>query len=263
MDEADYTRGVAGVCIDMVLDAPFLADAALCEEAEGPVRRFFHRVVQISTTRKAFLLVDLAARFVAVSKRVGQAAAAGSSSPSSSAPPALCFVEELVELVTMREQDASLDNRADEMEAPDAPLPTMAGREQQGDGEEVEEKEVQTFPYVRCVSVALAVSATFPISAQSSHIRPPQQHDGALLPRGSLPGRAAASRPRPAPPGALRQGRCRARAEGTNRGLRRLLGQAPVRGVLDLKRGFETCMSGVPLNPTTKSPPHQTAPGKP
>ena len=209
------------------------------------MRRFFHRVVKISTTRKAYLLVDLAARFVAVSKRVGQAAAAASSSPSSSAPPALCFVEELVELVTMREQDASLDNRADEMEAPDALVPSSAGGEQ-GDGEE--EKEVQTFPYVRCVSLALVVSATFPfpISDQSSHIRLPQQHDGALLPRGSLPGRAAASRSRPAPPGALRQSRCRARAQGTNRGLRRLLGQNPVSGVLDLKRACRVCLKCQP-----------------
>lgn len=146
MDEANYTRGVAGVCIDMVLDTPFLADAALCKDAEGPVRRFFHRVVQISTTKKAYLLVDLAARFVAVSKRVGQAAALAAASSSSSAPPALCFVEELVELVTMREQDASLNHRADEMEEPNAPVASSGGGEQ-GVGEE--EKEIQTFPYVR------------------------------------------------------------------------------------------------------------------
>ncbi len=111
MDEANYIKRVASPCIDMVIDAPFLTDPALCEEEEGPVRRFFGRILDVSTVKKGHLLVDLTARFVVVWQQVGQAeeAAAPAAMPS-----AVCFVAEVVQLLTMREQDASLQHRADE-----------------------------------------------------------------------------------------------------------------------------------------------------
>lgn len=132
MAEANYSKRVASLCIDTVLDAPFVADAALCEDAAGPVRRFFARVVHVSALKKAYLLVDLAARFVAVWKRIGHkgaaaAAAASSSLPQPSSASALCFVDELVQLMTMREHDAALHHRADD----DAHATTADGGEEE------------------------------------------------------------------------------------------------------------------------------------
>jgi hypothetical protein len=123
MDETNYNKRIASLSIDTVLDAPFLTDPALCEDGEGPIRRFFARVVRVSTIKKSFLLVDLTARFVAVWRRVGQqaaAAAAATAAPTATPPlsSALCFVEEIVQLLTMREQDISLHHRPDDGEAP-------------------------------------------------------------------------------------------------------------------------------------------------
>lgn len=149
MNEANYSKRVASLCVDMVIDAPFVTDTALCEDAEGPVRRFFARIVSVSAIKKAYLLIDLAARFVAVWRLVERPTAGAAPSATSPLPSALSFVGELVQLLTMREYDSSLHHRADD-EAHGAQSLFADGQEQGQKGPEVGP------PIVRCVRQALA-----------------------------------------------------------------------------------------------------------
>ena len=105
VEECNYRQSVTQLAIEMVLSPAILADPALCRGADNPVRRFFHRLVDLGTVKRAYILLNATARLTSVWRAEPAAAALAGE-----------FVEELAQLLVLRELEEDVYQQANDDE---------------------------------------------------------------------------------------------------------------------------------------------------
>jgi tRNA G18 (ribose-2'-O)-methylase SpoU len=105
VEECNYRKSVTQLAIEMVLSPAILADTALCRGADNPVRRFFHRLVEFGTVKRAYILLNATARLTSIWRAKPAAGALAGE-----------FVEELAQLLVLRELEEDVYQQANDNE---------------------------------------------------------------------------------------------------------------------------------------------------
>lgn len=105
VEECNYRQSVTQLAIEMVLSPAILADPALCRGTDNPVRRFFHRLVDLGTVKRAYILLNATARLASVWRTEPAAAALAGE-----------FVREMAQLLVLRELEEDVYQQVNEDE---------------------------------------------------------------------------------------------------------------------------------------------------
>lgn len=105
IEECNYRQSVMQLAIEMVLSPAILADPTLCRGTDTPVRRFFHRLVDLGTVKRAYILLNATARLTSIWRTEPAAAALAGE-----------FVEEIAQLLVLRELEEDVYQQVNEDE---------------------------------------------------------------------------------------------------------------------------------------------------